>query len=61
MSIQKLQLKYQKDIITVCEEYKDKPILLDRALTTIIRKIARDTDLLTFDERLENSKEKDLY
>jgi len=62
MNIQKKEDSYVsqiKDIINNAQEYTESD--MDAILTALVRKIARDTELLDFEERLENSKDFDLY
>ena len=48
-----LELIYNQDDFTTSD--------LQGVITALVQKIARDEDLLTFDERLERSKAQDLY
>lgn len=56
MSIKTKERKYSKKIFEIIEKDGNTSELI-----RLIKLIARDTDLLTFEERLERSKEQDLY
>jgi hypothetical protein len=55
------QLYLEKIMKLIAEKENVSDAIFETALLSLIKKIARDQDLLTFDERLELSKEEDMY